>query len=57
MKPFSALTNQEKASEILRWLLVPVVLAATFAVLVYVGKVVMPAAIAQPPGAPHFQQP
>ncbi len=52
MKLFSALTNQEKAGEILRWLLVPVALAATFTVLVYVGKVAMPAAMAQPPGAP-----
>jgi hypothetical protein len=52
MKPFSALSNQEKAGELFRWLLVPVALAATFAVIVYVGKVAMPAAMAQPPGAP-----
>jgi hypothetical protein len=52
MKPFSALTNREKAGEILRWLLVPVALAATVAVLVYVGKVAVPAALAQPPDAP-----
>jgi hypothetical protein len=52
MKPFSALSSQEKAGELFRWLLVPVALAATFAVLVYVGKVAMPAAMAQPPGTP-----
>lgn len=52
MKPFLALSNQEKAGELFRWLLVPVVLAATFALLVYVGKVAMPAAMAQPPGTP-----
>lgn len=52
MKPFSTLTSQEKAGEILRWLLVPVAVAAVFAALVYVGKVAMPAALAQLPGAP-----
>jgi hypothetical protein len=52
MKSFSTLTGQEKSLELFRWFLVPVALAATFAVLVYIGKVAMPAAMAQPPGAP-----
>jgi hypothetical protein len=52
VKPFSVLTAQKKAIEVLRWLSVPIAVAAAFAVLILIGQIAMPPQYAQPPGAP-----
>ena len=52
MKPLAALSAQEKFVEVVRWLCVPVAIAATFAVLILVGQIAMPPQYVQPPGAP-----
>src|SRR5688500_10018879 len=52
MQPFSALSANEKFIEVVRWLCVPVAVAATFAVLILVGQIAMPTQYVRPPGAP-----
>jgi hypothetical protein len=52
MKPFSQLTSHEKGAELLRWVLVPIASVAAVALLILVSRVVMPPAMARPPGSP-----
>lgn len=52
MKPFSALTGQEKTLEALRWLCVPIAAAAALAVVIFIAGLAMPPMYVQPPGTP-----
>jgi hypothetical protein len=52
MKPFSQLSGQEKANEVLRWLLVPVASVAAVIVLILLARIVIPPAMARLPGEP-----
>jgi len=50
MKSFSELTGQEKAIELLRWLLVPVASVGVVFVLILIARIAMPPAMARLPG-------
>lgn len=52
MKPFSELTSQEKAAELLRWVLVPVAAVVAVYVLLLIARVALPPAMARLPGTP-----
>ena len=50
MKRFAELSSREKAIEVLRWVLVPVIVVGFNLFLVLIWRTIIPPALAQPPG-------